>query len=219
MNELLIELTWIFIVAISFLAIVLVSIANKDNIKKFLSKIEMAKVGDFELKLIHDILNPYDHIFFYNIKRYLKYEDNYPSCEDKIKNQIITNMLRSKLECWYKNYFDFFSSHQTINASSMNNVIEKTIQEYEDKWKESKIPQYVIDEFNKKHNNKINYMTTEMKYLFTNNKDDKVFIHIFLNRSLILLEETFQDMEKTLKNIKLKEEDKKYDYIYQAYIP
>ena len=222
MNELLIELTWIFIVAISFLAIVLVSIANKDNIKKFLSKIEMAKVGDFELRLINDILNPYEHMFFYNIKRYLKYEDNYPSCEDEVKNQIITNMLRSKLECWYRNYFDFFSSHQTINSSSMNDVIEKTIKEYEEKWEEANIPKYVIDKFNKKHSNKVNYMTTEMKYLFANHPndtDDKVFIHIFLNRSLVLLEETFQDMEKTLKNIELKEEDKEYDYVYQSYIP
>jgi len=216
MTEVLIVFMWIFIILLALIFI-------GDDIKKMLQKIRTAKIGDLEFKLVEDILNPHEHIFFYNIKRYLKYEDNYPTCDDKIKNKIVQNMLRIKLKYWYKNYSSFFVPNQTINSSSMNNLIEKIIKEYEKEWGKAKIPTYIIEEFNKKHKNKVEYMTTEMQTLFNyhnnNDTDDKVFIHIFLNRSLVLLEETFQDMEKTLKNIDLKEKDEKYDYIYQAYIP
>jgi len=215
MIQVLIVLMWIFVI---LLALILIG----DEIKNILSKIKTAKIGDIEFKLIDDILNPYEHNFFYNIKRYIKYEDKYPQCDDKVKTEIIKNMLRIKLKTWYNKYLDFFSSNQSINSSNMNSIIEDIINEYNNEWKKARIPQYIIDSFNKKHNNKIGYMSTEMKYLFTNHSsetDDKFFIYIFLNRSLILLDETFEDMEYTLKKIELKDEDKQYDYIIEKFLP
>jgi hypothetical protein len=215
MIEVLVGLMWIFIILLGFIFI-------GDEIKKILSQISTAKIGDLEIQLIKDVLNPYEHMFFYNIKKYLKYEDNYPTCNIDAKNKMLINMLRIKLECWYKNYFDFFSSHKTIDSSSMNEVIKKIVDEYERKWQEAKIPQYVIDEFNKKHTNKVDYMSAEMKYLFKNHSqstNDKFFIHIFLNRSLILLDDTFIDMRKTFKKVVLDKKEENYDYIYPQYIP
>jgi len=215
MIQVLIVLMWIFVILLVFILI-------GDEIKSILSKIKIAKIGDIEFKLIDDILNPYEHNFFYNIKRYIKYEDKYPQCDDKVKTEIIKNMLRIKLKTWYNKYLDFFSSNQSINSSNMNSIIEDIINEYNNEWEKARIPQYIIDSFNKKHNNKIGYMSTEMKYLFTNHSsetDDKFFIYIFLNRSLILLDETFEDMEYTLKKIELKEEDKKYNDIVEKFLP
>ena len=215
MIQVLIVLMWIFVILLVFILI-------GDEIKSILSKIKTAKIGDIEFKLIDDILNPYEHNFFYNIKRYIKYEDKYPQCDDKVKTEIIKNMLRIKLKTWYNKYLDFFSSNQSINSSNMNSIIEDIINEYNNEWEKARIPQYIIDSFNKKHNNKIGYMSTEMKYLFTNHSsetDDKFFIYIFLNRSLILLDETFEDMEYTLKKIELKDEDKQYDYIIEKFLP
>lgn len=162
--------------------------------------------------------NPTSHLFFTEIREHLVFESEYPIINNKAMQLIMINMLRIKLKYWYLNYLSFFRkqniSRTTFSLPKLEKCIIETVEKYKDIWVEYDVPVYIIDEFNKKHDEKVYDMLRQMKKTIRENpnKPDQFYIEFLLQYSLVLLKATIKDVERSV--VKLKESDYCYKRTY-----
>jgi hypothetical protein len=198
---------------------------------------DIEEVIDKKIDDIHNVaelvmltFKPLNHEFFSDIMYCLANEswrlglasgsDEENVYKDKAKRCIIDNMLRIKLFVWYCGYRELFTNNNEINCELIHSTIQNIVNIYKAKWiEEVKIPVYICNKFNRKHDSRAFYIVEKMEELFREGGDEIGNIDYtkkkFLDYSHVLLRDTIRDVFHIMKDIELKEQDKNYEIVYQ----
>ncbi|CAK8723719.1 hypothetical protein GMJAKD_13110 [Candidatus Electrothrix aarhusensis] len=237
MNEL-VEATAI-VLGIAGVTGAVVSAFNKNNMDKLQKENKQLKekIGK-KVDDIHGLaevftlmIQPLNHKFFSDIIYYLSNEswccglnsvcDTSDEKCNNAKRKITNNMLKIKLFIWYCGYMKLFKSEKEdcdFTLELINSTLRDIINIYQKKWEtEVKIPIYIVNRFNEKHNSRAFYISEKMEEHFRDPEESTNVDFLknkFLDYSHVLLKDTISDISHIMKDIKLKEQDLDYSISY-----